>query len=119
MELKKKLQIKEGMRGCINALPQGIELGVTHDDSGHDFAVVFVKSQAEIEASVAGAIERLREDGMLWYCYPKKSSGVNTDIHRDRGWESLSALGWKGVRQIAIDSTWSALRFRDRRFVNQ
>ncbi len=47
-----------------------------------------------------------------WAAYPKKTSGIDTDITRDHGWEALNAAGLRPVRQIAIDDTWSALRFR-------
>lgn len=42
----------------------------------------------------------------------KRSSGVETDITRDVGWQALREAGWRPVTQIAIDATWSALRFR-------
>ena len=115
--IKKKLQIKEGMRGTVTAMPKGVDLGVSHNRSGTDFSIVFVRNKADIDRTAKKAIERLREDGMLWYCYPKKSSGVETDIHRDSGWDAVVEQNWRGVRQISIDSTWSAIRFRDSRFV--
>jgi hypothetical protein len=54
----------------------------------------------------------------LWFAYPKKTSKkYDVNIHRDKGWEALEQLGFKGVRQVAIDQDWSALRFRRQKFV--
>ncbi|MEL6635310.1 MAG: hypothetical protein AAFW73_19430 [Bacteroidota bacterium] len=45
--------------------------------------------------------------------YPKGSSKNYTcDFNRDTGWQVLGNLGWEGVRMVAIDTDWSALRFR-------
>lgn len=44
--------------------------------------------------------------------YPKKSSKVETDISRDVGWDAVKKTDWEGVAIVAIDDTWSALRFR-------
>ncbi|AKI98873.1 hypothetical protein [Archangium gephyra] len=44
--------------------------------------------------------------------YPKQSSKVETDLNRDKGWESVERLGWEGIAQVAVDATWAATRFR-------
>jgi hypothetical protein len=50
---------------------------------------------------------------MLWFAYPKKSSvNYTCDFSRDTGWEILGRHGFEGVRMVAIDQDWSALRFR-------
>ena len=50
----------------------------------------------------------------MWYCYPKKTSKkYKTDIKRDEAcWQSLGPFNLEGVRQVAIDADWSAVRFR-------
>ena len=58
------------------------------------------------------------EDPVLWIAYPKKSSKkYKSDLSRDHGWEAVGEAGFEGVRQIAIDSDWSALRFRKVAFI--
>lgn len=81
-----------------------------------DYVVVFVKDAAEIEKTAGPATKALCEDGLLWFCYPKKTSAIKTDIHRDTGWQPVTDLGFAGCRMIAIDHTWSAIRFREPRF---
>jgi hypothetical protein len=58
------------------------------------------------------ALDAVRYDGLLWMSYPKRSSKVETDITRDRGWHMLAQAGLRPVTQVSIDATWSGLRFR-------
>jgi len=84
----------------------------------YEFAIVFVKSCAEIKTLTSRTIKRLVEDAVLWFAYPKKSSKKYTsDISRDDGWQPLGDVGSEGVRQVAIDDDWSALRFRKTEFI--
>lgn len=82
-------------------------------DERYDFAIVFVKSCAQVVDIGVPAIAHLADDAVLWFAYPKKSSkSYKTDINRDNGWQPLGDAGYEPVRQIAIDDDWSALRFR-------
>lgn len=79
----------------------------------YQFALYFVKTCAELAATAPSAVARLDEDGLLWFAYPKKSSKrYESDIGRDDSWQPLGDLGFEGVRMIAIDQDWSALRLR-------
>lgn len=82
-------------------------------DETYDFVMVFVNSCAEVQANAAPAVSRVKEDALLWFAYPKKSSKkYKTDLGRDDGWQPLGALGYEGVRMVAIDEDWSAFRLR-------
>jgi hypothetical protein len=84
----------------------------------YDFILIFVRNQAEVEKFSAIALHNLLCDGVLWFCYPKKSSKkYHSDIDRDHGWKTLNDAGFHGIRQVAIDSDWSALRFRYIKFI--
>ena len=79
----------------------------------YDFVIVFVKTCAEIESETSNIFSQLNDDTVLWFAYPKKSSKkYSSDISRDDGWQPLGDAGFEGVRQVAIDDDWSALRFR-------
>jgi hypothetical protein len=81
---------------------------------GETFVLRFVRSCADIDATAGPTLQALAEDGIVWFAYPKKSSTRYTsDIGRDDSWQALGDLGYEGVRQVAIDTDWSALRFRD------
>ena len=57
--------------------------------------------------------KNLAKDALVWVAYPKKSSTrYRSEINRDHGWQPLGDLGFEGVRQIAVDEDWSAVRFR-------
>jgi hypothetical protein len=84
----------------------------------YDFIIIFVKSVSEVESLSPIAIHNLLADGMLWFCYPKKTSKKYTsDLSRDHGWKSLNDSGLHGIRLVAIDEDWSALRFRNAKFI--
>jgi hypothetical protein len=120
--LIKKLQLKLGLRvlflnppegyvASLGPVPAGVSL--TEGPAGTlDFVQLFVRDSAELAALAPLALAAIKPDGVLWVAYPKQSAKVKTDITRDRGWEPVTAAGLRPVTQIAIDETWSALRWR-------
>jgi hypothetical protein len=124
MGLAKKLLLKPNMRiGVMNGpdgyhdlfdeLPPGAELVAAGTESGPlDAVVLFVRSLAELEALAPKAMAQIPFDGLCWIAYPKKSSKIKTDIDRDTGWAKMSALGYAGVGLVAMNETWSAMRYR-------
>jgi hypothetical protein len=90
------------------------------EQSRVEFAVVFAKMQKEINNIATEIIPKLSGDAILWVCYPKASSKKYTcDFNRDTGWEVLGKAGLEGVRQVAIDEDWSALRFRKAEYIKK
>ena len=82
------------------------------------FSLVFVMTQAEVDAAAKGVAARAKGDASVWFAYPKGSSKRYTStINRDNGWASLGAAGFEAVRMIAIDEDWSAVRFRREEFI--
>ena len=77
------------------------------------FFIGFVTNQKEVDelTQAIGAIART--DEVIWFAYPKGTSKKYTcEFNRDTGWKELGKLGFEGVRMVAIDEDWSALRFR-------
>jgi hypothetical protein len=83
MTLAKKLNLKPVMKLRVFAKPRDVDLDDLHTT----------------------------RDGLAWIAYPKAGQ-LGTDLNRDILWKHLLASGVQGVRQIALDETWSALRFR-------
>lgn len=84
----------------------------------YDFIMIFVRNQAEVDTYTPIALHNLLCDGILWFCYPKKTSGkYRSDISRDDGWKTLNDAGFHGIRLVSIDSNWSAMRFRNIKFI--
>jgi hypothetical protein len=79
-----------------------------------DWLIGFAYDRAALAESAAALVPHYPRGGVLWLCYPKKSGALKSDITRDIGWEPVSEAGLLGVTQIALDETWSALRFRYR-----
>ena len=82
------------------------------------FALAFVMTQEEVEAAALALTPLAKGDAVVWLAYPKVSSKqYKSTINRDSGWQSLGAAGFEGVRMIAIDEDWSAVRFRRAEFI--
>jgi hypothetical protein len=82
------------------------------------FIIAFVTKQSEIEEMAPAFAAALVGDGVLWFAYPKGTSkNYKCDFNRDTGWDILGKLGFEGVRMVAIDEDWSALRFRKAEFI--
>ena len=116
MDVTAKLQIKPGQR--VAALAGGDVPSVVTPDANPpadpgtaDAVVAFARNQAELDSVAAPAIEAARQDRLAWIAYPKAGK-LGTDLNRDVLAELLTARGVQPVRQVAIDETWSALRFR-------
>lgn len=74
--------------------------------------LLFVTQLADVDSLFNKAMQSLRPEGLLWVAYPKGTSGVVTDINRDKLRLAIVPTGWQSVRQVALDLTWSAMRFR-------
>jgi hypothetical protein len=112
-DLAKKLNLKPGMKALVVGKPADVDLaGVTTSDSaGAEDVIVFVRNRAEVDALAEPMIDAARSDRVAWAVYPKAGQ-LGTDLNRDILWEHLQKKGVQGVRQIAIDGVWSAMRFR-------
>jgi len=127
--LFKKLNLKEQTPVLVLNAPDSFEAelealdDISVDDDIRDvdeipFALVFVMSEEEIEEAAEAIAPKAPGDAILWFAYPKVTSKrYKCDFDRDTGWSALGELGFEGVRQVAIDADWSALRFRRTKFI--
>ncbi len=76
-----------------------------------DVIVAFFTERARLEAKWPSLIEAAQPLGAVWVAWPKKSSGVATDITEDVLRAALLKTGWVDNKVCAIDDTWSGLRF--------
>jgi hypothetical protein len=118
--LPKKLGIKAGFRMQLANAPAEVraELGeelaecaAVKQGDDLDFAMIFTKSRAELAKEFPRVAMRLAPAGMLWVSWPKKSSGVATDLNenivRDVGLDA----GLVDVKVCAVTEVWSGLKF--------
>ena len=73
----------------------------------------FVKNRPEMEKDLKQVLNAMKDDTLVWIFYPKGTSGIQTDLTRDKGWDALMKrpdLQW--VSLISFDDTWSAFAMR-------
>jgi len=112
--LPKKLGIKEGSRVALQKAPPGFaeDLGVKARLRGEfDVAVLFATRQGELTRAFTPLARRLASAGGLWVAWPKKASGVSTDLTFDSVQKTGLDAGLVDNKSCAIDDTWQALRF--------
>jgi hypothetical protein len=120
--LVKKLGIKEGSRvALVNAPDDDFQatLGELPDDvqlmksttKSLDLILYFVISERMLLRDFARLAKRLVINGMIWIAWPKKSSGVATDLTFERVQRIGLDAGLVDVKICAIDETWSGLKF--------
>ncbi len=116
--LAKKLGIKAGSRLAvlgappgfeIEALPEGVEVR-TAARGPLDVVVSFHTSRADLARRLPVLMRAMHVDAGLWVAWPKKASGVPTDITEDTVREVALPTGLVDVKVCAIDDTWSGLR---------
>jgi hypothetical protein len=123
--LAKKLGIVEGTRFAVRSAPDGFAgtlgpLPVGAEQLGRvrsplDVVVAFFTARAELIAAWPALTRAAAPAGVVWVAWPKRSSGVPTDITENALREDLLSSGWVDNKVCAIDDTWSGLRFALRR----
>lgn len=114
--IAEKLQVKPGQRvwisdaekfELIEPLPDGARaVGAL---AQADVALLFVHDAASARSLLAAHRDDLGRPRALWIAYPKNN---RADINRDSLWPIAGEVGLRPNSQVAIDETWSALRFR-------
>ena len=118
--LRDKLGLKPTQRVCLLGAPPGFREALELPESmtvherlrgRFDFIHFFARSASELRRKLPALREALATDGMLWLSWPKKSSGVATDL--DDGVVRAAGLGagLVDVKVCAVDEVWSGLRF--------
>lgn len=78
----------------------------------YDFILVFGEQETELRELAQKAKSFTKFDGLFWLAYPKGTGNIKSDLKREVVWKILQDNELKAVSQIAINSTWSALRGR-------
>ncbi len=119
--LARKLGIKEGFRVMFVNAPDGFqkELGelpsdveiVTRGNKAFNLILLFVDSELMLEKEFSKLASKLVRNGMLWIAWPKKSSGVATDLSFDNVQQLGLREGLVDVKICAVNEIWSGLKF--------
>ena len=101
-----RAELSRALAACENVSDEKIAL---------DFAMIFTKSKAELAKEFKRIGKQLAPAGMLWASWPKKSSGVVTDLDENKVREIGLAAGLVDVKVCAVTEVWSGLKFVRRR----
>ncbi|MGC2195305.1 MAG: DUF3052 domain-containing protein [Terriglobales bacterium] len=97
-----KTALKDALSGCRLIKDGGAEL---------DFGMIFIKTQAELKEQFPLFARRLAPAGMLWVSWPKKTSGVVTDLNENDVRRIGLTAGLVDVKVCAVSEVWSGLKF--------
>ncbi len=122
--LAKKLGIKADFRAALLHVPDDVKSEIRdalatcriqafsrRTSKDLDFIFLFAKSRAALELELLPAAKALAPAGMLWISWPKKSSGVATDLTEDVIRQSGLDAGLVDIKVCAVTDVWSGLKF--------
>ncbi|MGA3210491.1 MAG: DUF3052 domain-containing protein [Terriglobales bacterium] len=118
--LLKKIGIKSGHRVVLVNMPRGFreELGplpdgaqVVKDGEAVDVILLFAKNQEALLTGLPAFKPKLAQAGMLWAAWPKRASGVATDLAEGLVRRVGLSQGLVDIKVCAINDIWSGLKF--------
>jgi hypothetical protein len=117
--LPTKLGIRPGAQVLLDGAPADFDLGPlpeqvtlhTHPSASYDVAVLFCLDHARLAQRWPVLHKKVTPAGKLWVAWPKKASGIPTDLGEGPVREFGLAHGRVDVKVCAIDATWSGLAF--------
>jgi len=120
--IAKKLQVKPGKcwlfynapenyLALLEPLPTGTKT-LFAPKGDFDGIQLFVKSSADLVAGLKIIAPLLKPDTVLWITYPKKSSGIKSDLEMMSSWDEPAKYGLRPVAAASVNETWTAIRLR-------
>lgn len=100
----------EGYGALLGELPAGVR-PAEPGERGIEFLHVFATTRGALEHGLAQARARMAEDGMVWLSWPKKASGVDTELDGNVVRGIGLGAGLVDVKVCAVDQVWSGLKF--------
>src|SRR5262249_34064974 len=121
--LAKKLGFKPGMAAVVlnppdgvlellEPLPEQATVSVKTTRRPSDLVLLFAADTAALTHAWPAAQAAAKPGGLVWIASPKGGKKAGTDLNRDILWEHMKQYDLTGVSLVAVDGTWSAMRFR-------
>jgi hypothetical protein len=117
--LYKKLRLQPGQKTLVlNADPAWLEDFAaqnqveTQPKGTYEFILLFAPDKATLNELVPIVRKAATATAMVWVAYYKGSSKIQTDLTRDKGWESMPETEWQPLSLISLNDKWSAFSFR-------
>ncbi|WP_198170180.1 YdeI/OmpD-associated family protein [Mucilaginibacter arboris] len=127
--LAKKLLIKTAQHWLFINPPEGFadsfaQLNVkaktiVSPEEKFDGVLLFLKNSTELKQGLPKIISALKPETVAWIAYPKKSSGIISDLEMTGNWQETEKYGLQVVSAASIDKTWTALRLRPKEQVKE
>jgi hypothetical protein len=119
--LAQKLGIKPGVTivalhapddyaALLLPLPKDVSIAAKAKPGTASFVHLFAANLAELERDLPAAREAMRDDGVLWISWYKKSAKIPTDVTEDRIRERILETGLVDVKVCAVSDIWSGLK---------
>ena len=123
--LPQKLGIKPGLmvvtinppanyRRLLGQIPDSITFS-ERLKSGSSFVHLFTSRRSEMQKKMSILRDKISDNGAIWVSWPKKSSGISTDVTEDVIREIALPFGFVDIKVCAVDETWSGLKLMIRR----
>ncbi len=123
--LPQKLGIKPGLmvvtinppanyRRLLGQIPDSVTFS-ERLKSGSSFVHLFTSRRSEMQKKMSILRDKISDNGAIWVSWPKKSSGISTDVTEDVIREIALPLGFVDIKVCAVDQTWSGLKLMIRR----
>ena len=94
----------------VEGLPDEVETSRRPGNTAYDVILAFCPDRARLARRMPGLIERTTTAGAIWIAWPKRSSGVATDLDENGVRDIALPLGVVDVKVCAVDETWSGLK---------
>ncbi|MEM1197435.1 MAG: DUF3052 family protein [Pseudomonadota bacterium] len=117
----KKLTLKEGMRVWFDGMPDNVRAEIaegklalierTAPEPGLNAAHIFITQKAELASKLADLRKLIAKDGQVWVSWPKKTSGLATEVDQADVRAAGHAAGYIDTKKCAVDEIWSGLKF--------
>jgi hypothetical protein len=104
----------ENYRKLLDPIPSGVNFG-TRPVGNTKFVHLFATRRSELVNQLSILRRKITDDAVVWVSWPKKSSGVATDITEDVIRAVGPPLGFVDIKVCAVDETWSGLKLMIRK----
>ncbi|MEN0052773.1 MAG: YdeI/OmpD-associated family protein [Mucilaginibacter sp.] len=95
----------------LSPLPDNVEITFNAEGAFNGIQL-FVTDSVALATDLQIISPLLKDDTILWIIYPKKNSGIKTDLEMMGSWDATTKYGLRPVASAAVNEVWTALRFR-------
>jgi len=101
-----------GYPELLEPLPEGLTISFSTNGNFNGIQL-FVLNSTDLADGLKVIIPLLKPDTIFWITYPKKSSGIKSDLEMMGSWNEPAKYGLRIVTSVSVNETWTALRFRE------